>query len=233
MQEPVGIHCNQPKQLKPEKLLRELKKLDWQKLPLLSDYQNLVASDLAKKQYPGSPLLVNRLLRPGDRAWFFELHPGTVEQLHKHCFQAKISFVRQEDGFKGLISLLPTQSRRALVLIDPSYEIKSDYQQAVKVIAKAYEKMPQTIFMLWYPVVERQQINELEKAFIKTKIPKVQLFEYGIDDDDKPGMTSSGVIMINPPWTLKEKFESLAATLSSSLANDNKSRWRMLTLIDE
>ena len=208
-------------------------KLDWSRLPGLEDYHSQVADDIAARRYPGSPLLVKRLLRPGDKAWLFEMHPQTINELRQNCEQRRVCHVRQEDGFQALSALLPCASHRALVLIDPSYEVKSDYQTVVKVMASAYQKMPQAMLLLWYPVVDRQRIRQLEKDVAKSKMRNVQLFEMGVADPDEPGMSASGMVVVNPPWTLAEEFTRLFPGVSAQLAGDHQARWRHRVLVAE
>jgi len=208
-------------------------KLDWSQLPGLADYHRQVADDIAARRYPGSPLLVKRLLRPGDKAWLFEMHPQTIGELRQHCEQRRVCHVRREDGFKALSALLPTASHRALVLIDPSYEVKSDYQTVVKVMAAAYQKMPSAMMLLWYPVVDAQQVRQLERGFANSKMRNVHLFEMGVADSDKPGMSASGVVVVNPPWTLADEFARTIPGVSAQLAEDHQSRTRHRVLAAE
>lgn len=209
-------------------------KLDWTQLPGLNNYYQQIQVDLGAWNYPGSPALVNQMLRRDDRSWLFEMHPQTFDDLKKYCQKRKRTFIEQQDGFQGVIRLLPTASRRALVLMDPSYEVKTDYQTVLNVINKASKKMPQTVFLLWYPVVDRSTIDQMEKNIInKTELSNVHLFEMGIDDDDKTGMTASGIIAVNPPWTLKDTFTAQIENLSAQLAVDGKSRWRYQCLVEE
>ncbi|WP_372763651.1 23S rRNA (adenine(2030)-N(6))-methyltransferase RlmJ [Litorivivens sp.] len=210
-----------------------VQKLPWAELPELAYYRERVSTDLQGDRYPGSPLLVARELRRGDRAWLFELHPRAVVELERNCSRKRVCHVRKEDGFKALLSLLPNASRRALVLIDPSYEVKSDYRTVVSVAATALQKMPQTMLLIWYPVVERSRIKVLEQDVKKAGLRNAQLFELGVADDGGAGMSASGLIAINPPWTLAEKFQKLAPALSAALAPDGKPRWRHQVLVPE
>ncbi|WP_067518414.1 23S rRNA (adenine(2030)-N(6))-methyltransferase RlmJ [Endozoicomonas ascidiicola] len=208
-------------------------KINWKKQPGLKDYHGQIAADIKARSYPGSPLLVKRLLRPGDKAWLFEMHPKTLRELKNHCEHRRLCHVRQEDGFQGLLSLLPVASRRALVLIDPSYEIKSDYQTVVTVMKKAWQKMPQATMLLWYPVVDAGQIQQMEKAFAKSSMRNVHLMEMGIEDSEQPGMTASGMIVVNPPWTLADEFNATMPAVSEMLSKDKKSRYRYQVLVAE
>jgi len=202
-------------------------------LPGLEDYLRQLSADIHKNQYPGSPLLASRLLRPGDHAWLFELHPQAFSSLQQSCRRKGSSFFEQADGFAGLLRLLPNKCRRALVLLDPSYEVKSDYRTVVEVMTKAWKKMPQTVLLLWYPVVDRHQIDLLENSLVKSGMRHVQLLELGIADDEQTGMTASGMILVNPPWTLSAEFDQVMPAVSALLAQDGKSRTRNLELVAE
>lgn len=208
-------------------------KIPQQDFPELEVLWDAVNDDLNQNHYPGSPLLVKRLLREGDKAWLYEMHPKVIGTLKDNCEQRRKCYVKQEDGFQGLLSVLPVKNARALVLVDPSYEIKSDYQHVVDVLSKAYQKMPQAMMLLWYPVVNRETINEMERRIQRSPMKNVQLFEVGVADDEQKGMGSSGMVIVNPPWTLAEKFKKTAEKLSLGLSEDGKSRWRFEQLVAE
>lgn len=208
-------------------------KLDWGNLPDFEHYHDLVSEDLQLRQYPGSPMLVKRMLREGEHAWLFEMHPQTIVDLQRHCAQRRVCYVKYEDGFQGLLGLLPNKSRRAIALIDPSYEIKSDYQTVVKVMEKAYKKMPQTMILLWYPVVDREFTDAMEQSIKASAMRNVQLFEMGVRAESEKGMTASGMIVVNPPWTLADKFNNVMPKVSGMLAEDGVSRVRFEQLVDE
>lgn len=199
----------------------KLKREEW---PELATYFDILAkhnSDGDLKFYPGSPFIAMHFLRSQDRSWLYELHPKDAELLLKNM--AKITRVRvmREDGFKGLLSLLPPISRRALVLIDPSYEIKTDYAIVFDTIASAYKKFPTGTYALWYPVVDRKIIDQLERKFIRSGIKKIQRFELAIAQDQfDTGMSASGMIVINPPWTLLDKMSQILPKLVTTLGGD-------------
>src|SRR5690606_40295926 len=92
--------------------------------------------------------------------------------------------VVEEDGLAGMQALLPPPDRRGLVLIDPSYEIKSDYHQVIKQLQQAHSRFQTGTYLIWYPVVLRQRIDEMERALKKSGIRNIQLFEFGIAPDD-------------------------------------------------
>ena len=203
---------------------------DW---PELSAYLDLVRADLGKQQYPGSPEIVNRLLRHGDHSSLFELHSQAVRELEQNCARKRQTQVRFEDGLAGMNALLPVHSRRALVLVDPSYEVKTEYDAVTSAVEKAWKKMSQSTILLWYPVVERSRIDRMERRLVRSGIKNMQLFEMSVADDGARGMTGSGLIAINPPWTVAERFNKLFPLVSAALSSDGTSRTRVKILTAE
>ncbi len=133
-----------------------------------------------------------------------------------------------------MLALLPPLSRRGLVLIDPSYEVKSDYQLVVDTVIKAYKKFSTGTYAIWYPVVERARINQLEKSLINSGIKNIQRFELALEADTQyGGMTAAGMIVINPPWTLMEKMSSLLPKLLQTLADDKHAFFKCEVLVGE
>lgn len=184
--------------------------------------------------YPGSPTIALQLLRRQDKAWLFELHSTDVKLLQQTAGRNRKVHVRKEDGFRGVLGLLPCQSRRALVLIDPPYEIKDDYQKIVDVVIKAHRKMPNTVFAIWYPVVDRARIDEVKSAFVASGIRSIQQFELGVRADSAGfGMTSAGMIVINPPWVLMNKMAALLPELAKTVSLDGESHFKCEQWVDE
>tara|TARA_R110000868_G_scaffold391396_4_gene661505 strand:+ start:24801 stop:25646 length:846 start_codon:yes stop_codon:yes gene_type:complete len=215
-------------------------KLQPDQWPELAAYLNAVAAcndDSELRYYPGSPLLAMQYLRAKDNAWLYELHPSDVDMLRNNIDSTRYSKrakVHCADGLKGLLSHLPPASRRGLILIDPSYEIKSDYEQVVAAIAQAYKKFANGIYALWYPVVDRPAINRLERSLLATGIKDIQRFELGLaPDSEGRGMTSSGMIVINPPWGLFEHMQQVLPRLAATLKTSAEAVYRCDVLAGE
>jgi 23S rRNA (adenine2030-N6)-methyltransferase len=130
----------------------------------LKDYLELISESNNAQSltvYPGSPGIAKALLRKQDSLQLFELHPSDAEPL-SHLFRGwRKANVHNQDGYQGALSLLPPPSRRGVMLIDPPYELKTDYQDAVQTIIKAYQKFASGTYLLWYPVVKRELINQM------------------------------------------------------------------------
>ncbi len=200
-------------------------KLEPEDFPELARYFEVIRSFNKSGEldfYPGSPSIANFFLRPQDRAWLFELHPKDYELLCDNMHGNKKSKVFCQDGLKGIKALLPPTSRRGLILVDPSYEIKSDYDHVVDCMINAYKKFGNGIFAIWYPVVDRRKIDNMERKIIKSGIKNIQRFELGISTDSvERGMSSSGMIVINPPWKLFDKMSCLLPRLAKTLGENN------------
>ncbi len=203
--------------------------------PALDDYLDLVESfnpSGSLRVYPGSPFVMHQLLRTEsrDKLKLFELHPTDSRTLTANIAQLEAGrqvAVAMEDGFEGLKPLLPpppssTGSRRALVLMDPSYELKSDYGKVIACIQEQVKRFPTGTYLVWYPVIPRPEAHDLPRR-LKTlsnqaKRPWLHAtLAIGQDPthgpDDRPGLTASGMFVINPPHTLKASLQAALPVL--------------------
>lgn len=200
--------------------IARLEQVQWPELAKYFEIINRVNDTGGLGVYPGSPFIARHFLRSGDKAWLYELHPADFELLKHNIRPGRQVKIQCQDGLSGLLGLLPPASRRALVLIDPSYEIKTDYGQVLTTVVKAHRKFATGIYAIWYPVVERLKIDKLEAGFIKSGIRDIQRFELAVSpDSNERGMTSSGMIVINPPWGLHKKMSGLLPRLVDVLGD--------------
>ncbi len=207
---------------------------DW---PDLSSYFSVISTynpSGSLNYYPGSPLIASHFLRPQDEAWLFELHPADFRKLAKNTRDNHRIHARFEDGHQGLLSVLPPASRRGLVLIDPSYEVKTEYVQVIDTVTRAYRKFSTGIYAIWYPVVRRENIGQMERSLVASGIRDIQRFELGLaPDSGESGMTASGMIVINPPWGLMEKMSVLLPKLAAALCLENVASFKSEILVPE
>lgn len=170
------------------------------------------------RYYPGSPLIARFLLREYDKLQLTELHSSDFPLLRGEFLKDSRARTDRADGYQQLKSKLPPLSRRGFVLIDPPYELKSDYQAVVKGIEEGYKRFSTGVFALWYPVVLRQQIKRMCKELEATGIRRILQIELGVrPDSDRFGMTASGMIVINPPWKLEQQMNNVLPWLHSKL----------------
>lgn len=192
--------------------------------PPLQAYVDLVRSFQTGGKaavYPGSPFLVQQQLRAHDRLKLFELHPTDWRALAGNVAQLEVGrqvAVLHEDGFDGLRKFLPPPSRRALVLCDPSYEIKSDYERVHTLMQDALKRFPTGCYLVWYPIIARNEAHDLPRK-LKNLAQRsgrswlhatlaVKSGQRGAGPDaPRPGLAASGMFVINPPYTLAAQLQ--------------------------
>lgn len=186
------------------------------------------------KYYPGSPLIAKQLLREQDKLNLTELHPTDYPLLRQEFSKDKRSKVLREDGFSQLKSKLPPASRRGIILIDPSYEIKEDYQKIPAALLEAYKRFATGIYLLWYPVVSRTQTQRMIDGIVNLGIKRISQFELAIKpDNNQKGMTASGMIVINPPWKLHQQMQTIMPWLTEILDTKQTGSFTIKQLVSE
>jgi len=170
---------------------------------------------------------VRRLVRSQDRLQLSELHSTDFEALQKLFAQDIQVTVAKEDGLQTLEKKLPPIQKRGLILIDPSYELKSDYQKVVDTLIVAHRRFASGIYALWYPVIDRYQTEKMLQRLQETGITKQLRIELCVTlDGAVQGMTGSGMLFINPPWQLESQARSLVPWLIQVLT-DNQGQWQV------
>jgi len=183
--------------------------------------------------YPGSPGIAKRFMRRQDSTHLFELHPTDIQHLNDFCYRWKKVFVKQSDGYQGVLGLVPPPSRRGVVLIDPPYELKEDYQKAVNTIIKAYNKFATGTYILWYPVVKRELVEQMSYTFTKSAVKNVLQVEFCLaNDTDEYGMTGTGLFIVNPPWQLASQLDEILPFMKTKLGTE-KTSYTLNQLIPE
>ncbi|MFC3024282.1 23S rRNA (adenine(2030)-N(6))-methyltransferase RlmJ [Vibrio zhugei] len=171
------------------------------------------------RYYPGSPRVARALLRPQDRMVLTELHPSDHPLLEQEFQRDRQVSIFKEDGFARLKASLPPKERRGLVLIDPPYELAKEYRDVVKAIAQSYKRWATGIYAIWYPVVNRCDIEDMIEGLEALGIRKILQIELGVSPDtSERGMTASGMIVINPPWKLASQMETILPILKEKIA---------------
>jgi 23S rRNA (adenine2030-N6)-methyltransferase len=181
---------------------------------VVADYVALVRRfnpDGVLAQYPGSPALAQMLLRPHDQLRAFELHPTEQKILHATLAATPSAIAYDGDGFVGLKSQLPPSSRRAAVLIDPSYEGNGDYGRVVATLREALARFAPGVYMVWYPQVSKLEAASLPKR-LEALAPKGWLHaRLSVQQPDAQGfgLAGSGMFVINPPHALAAQLQTV------------------------
>ncbi|AWW54895.1 23S rRNA (adenine(2030)-N(6))-methyltransferase RlmJ [Pasteurella multocida] len=188
----------------------------------------------ALRYYAGSPLIAAKMLRSQDRALLTELHPSDYPLLRNNFKEFDNVTTKRYNGFQQLKATLPPKERRGLVLIDPPYELKEDYDLVVNAIEEGYKRFATGIYAIWYPVVLRQQTKRILKGLEKTGIRKILQIELAVrPDSDQRGMTASGMIVINPPWTLTQQMQNILPYLTNVLVPEGTGSWTVKWITPE
>jgi 23S rRNA (adenine2030-N6)-methyltransferase len=190
--------------------------------PVLNDYMSLIQLCNNKGDwslYPGSPEVIRRSIRADDRMRLFELHPTDFEILQENFERDRQAKLFKSDGFASLKALLPPPTRRAVIFMDPPYEIKTDYPKVVDALEEGLSRFAEGVYVVWYPILTRgdhiRMIESLSKLSEKTLNIAMTVQE---PDEKGFGMLGSGLFIINPPWTLKATMQTVMPYLVEKLA---------------
>ena len=171
------------------------------------------------EQYPGSPAFAEMLLRPKDKLRLFELHPTDYKILQSYLGKVPGVEVYDQDGFDGLKGQVPPSSRRAVVLMDPSYEGNRDYGRVISSLREAISRFAEGVYMVWYPQVTKLEAANLPKR-LEALAPKGWLnvrLTVAQHDSHGFGLAGSGMFVINPPYTLHDELLAVLPYLTEVL----------------
>ena len=190
--------------------------------PVLREYMNLIQLCNNKGDwtlYPGSPEVIRRTIRSDDRMRLFELHPTDYEILQENFERDRQAKLFNSDGFASLKALLPPPTRRAVIFMDPPYEIKTDYPKVVDALEEGLARFAEGVYVIWYPILTRGDHIRLIESLGKLSEKTLNIAMTVQEPDEKGfGMLGSGLFVINPPWTLKTTMEAVMLYLIEKLA---------------
>lgn len=189
---------------------------------LLAPYLDAVAAfnrDGRLRVYPGSPLIVKNILRPQDRLVACEIEPRSFSSLAAVLRGTANAKALAIDGWTALGAYVPPKERRGLVLIDPPFEDAADFVRLSSSLGAAYRKWPTGIYMLWYPIKDRDPADALARRLQKLAIPKLLRCELSVSPSrPEGGLRASGLIVVNPPFTLEPDLLTLMPALARLLS---------------
>jgi 23S rRNA (adenine2030-N6)-methyltransferase len=204
----------------------------------LAAYLNLVKGmnpSGKMRYYPGSPYVADQMAREQDRLRLFELHPADSKILHDNFRKVEAHraeqgerprgrrvMIERGDGFLSLKALLPPPSRRALVLVDPPYEVKDDYRRVRDALDEALARFPSGIYAVWYPVLQRMESRQFADRL--KRLPAKEWLNVTLTvstpGPDGFGLHSSGMFILNPPYTLEPTLREVLPYLVKVLGKD-------------
>ena len=209
-------------------------------LALLKPYLDIVRAfntgpELAA--YPGSPLFARAMLRPQDRLTACEIEPGARTQLIHALRRDAQARVVDLDGWKALAAFVPPKERRGLVLVDPPFEAKDEFERTAEGFAKAFAKWPSGTYLLWYPAKSRRAADELADRIARalgSARPAAEglRLEFSVAPQAAgSALASTGLLIVNPPWTLASELKTILTELTKPLGQGGAGRYRLVERI--
>jgi 23S rRNA (adenine2030-N6)-methyltransferase len=205
---------------------------------LLKPYLDIVRAFNPQRDlqaYPGSPLIARALLRPQDRLTACEVEPNARKRLIDALRRDTQARVVDLDGWVALPAFVPPKERRGLILIDPPYEQQDEFERLTAGFAEAFAKWPTGSFLMWYPVKSRRATDALARhvagvAGAGASPGKCLRLEFSVAPQAaETGLTSAGVLMVNPPWTLAGELKAILPELEKPLGRGGAGRFRLET----
>src|SRR5260370_9869695 len=209
-----------------------------QKAPLINPYLDFVRAlnpGRDPKAYPGSPLIARALLRPQDRLTACEVEPKARKRLIDALRRDTQARVVDLDGWAALPAFVPPKGRGCMILIDPAYEIKDEFECVAEGFEQAFAKWPTGIYLLWYPVKSRRASDQLAQhvagvAGAGATPGKCLRLEFSVAPQAaETALTSAGVLIVNPPWTLAAELRAILPELEKPLGRRGAGRFRLVT----
>jgi 23S rRNA (adenine2030-N6)-methyltransferase len=207
-------------------------------LPLMAPYLDIVRAFNPQRDletYPGSPLIARALLRPQDRLTACEVEPQARKHLIDALRRDTQARVVDLDGWMALPAFVPPNERRGLVLVDPPFEQKDEFERMAEGFAQAFAKWPTGSYLLWYPVKSRRATDNLarqvaESAGAGAQPGKCLRLEFSVAPQAaEAGLISAGLLIVNPPWKLLGELKAILPELEKPLGQGGAGRFRLET----
>ncbi|MSO73562.1 MAG: 23S rRNA (adenine(2030)-N(6))-methyltransferase RlmJ [Alphaproteobacteria bacterium] len=184
--------------------------------------------------YPGSPRLARALMRRGDRLFATELHPADFAALAAEFANDRRTKTIMLDGYQALAAFVPPRERRAVVLVDPPFEVPGEFERLVEGVRAAHRRFASGIYLLWYPIKARAAIDQFHAALVASGLRRILLVELLVrTPTDEERLNGCGLIVINPPHTLAEALARLLPSLARVLAEEKSGTARLDWLVPE
>ncbi len=185
-----------------------------------------VNSDKAMKKYPGSPKIVKMLSRKIDRLSAIELHPEDARKLSAEFEDDYQVRVIELDGWLAMGGHVPPKEKRGLVLVDPPFEQPDEFGRMLVSLQRAYDRWPSGIYALWYPVKDRKAVSAFHKQLSACGIKKILAAELMVrGPSGETGLDGSGMIIVNPPFTLEGELKAIFPPLMEAMRVDQGASW--------
>jgi 23S rRNA (adenine2030-N6)-methyltransferase len=173
------------------------------------------------RYYPGSPRVARTLLRKSDKLWCAELHPEDARALAREFRGDGQVEIRRMDGYEAIRAWLPPREKRGVVLIDPPFEQRDEFDHLLRGLKDGHRRFATGIFVLWYPIKARAPADRFHAALAESAIRRIlaaELLIHRLDNSER--LNGCGLIVVNPPWRLDADLARLTAGLAGLFAPD-------------
>ena len=199
---------------------------------VIQTYQHIVSTINSHNKnlhfYPGSPLIIRALLRTQDHMILTELHQEDIQVLKHEFRQDKQVTVHNMDGYQGLKPFLPPKCGRGLILIDPPFEEKNEFEQIIAGLQIALKRFAGGIYMVWYPIKNQDEVNRFYANLKNINCKNILITELAISKSAlNLGLTSCGLAIINAPWQFEIELKNVIPWLSKALMIDPTGEWNV------
>lgn len=184
-------------------------------------------------KYPGSPQLARYFLRRQDRLIACELETKAAVALARNLRGDNRAKAIEIDGWTALSAYVPPKERRGVVLVDPPFEQADDFSRLVQSLESAHRKWPTGIYLLWYPIKEPAEVLAFTRRLVRSGIPKIFRVEFFVAPGDHAKLNGTGVVVVNPPWTLETELTRVLPTLAGLLGRGGHGRAKVDWLAGE
>lgn len=175
--------------------------------------------------YPGSPALAREMLRANDRLVLNELEPNTLRALRRCLGADRRVAIHSRDAYEAMGALLPPDPRRGLLLVDPPFEQKEEFERMASSLVAAYRRWPTGRYLVWYPLKTRDAAGSLFERLRSARAEGFALEFHVGSADESGGLAACGLAVLNPPWRLDTDLEDCLPWLTAILARGQGARW--------
>lgn len=185
----------------------------------LRDYLRNISGAEQPRDYLGSAAIAAKWLGANDQLWLADLHPTEFDALSDYFAFDRRVHMQKIDGYAWLRMRLPPQHTRALVLIDPAYEIDGEAERALAAVEDALTRFARGVYVLWYPLRGKIDVERFKRRARRLRVGKALMCELRPQQSLEKGPLGSGLIVLNPPFRLEEQLSELVGWLSTNLKN--------------
>lgn len=207
--------------------------------PPLADFLNLVRrlglpdQEGILTSYPGSPRLTRALLRPQDKLLLSDIHPEAISSLKRLFRDDRQVRIQPIDAAIALKSQLPPENRRALVLLDPPYEITDEFGRQIAHLKEAHKRFPTGSYAIWYPIKGPAPVRHFHRSLVASGIKRILTAEIHLAPLNNFELNGTGMTIVNPPWKLDTQLSQLLPELLAALGAEKDGNCRVEWTVPE